>query len=137
MDSVPIDRALADVNYTRLAPIENEWQTFYPLGAIFETVHMEAPPPQKFQGGPLTSVRVSKETTTGPLRRLQVMLLHPQHGGVLTGGGRGGRGGRTGCICLSAGLTTASNSLPVPWTSDLDQVLLAGFTDAESLAHPA
>ena len=82
VDSVPIQRALTDVKYTRLAPIENEWQTFYPLGAIFETVHMEAPPPQKPKAGPLTTVRVTKDTTHGPIRRLQVMLLHPQLKGL-------------------------------------------------------
>lgn len=110
VDSVPIDRALTDVNYTRLAPIENEWQTFYPLGAIFETVHMEAPPPQKPQGGPLTTVRVTKETTTGPVRRLQVMLLlHSQWG-------HGWGQGVAGCKCLSLVLWTSSNFLSVVGT---------------------
>ena len=105
VDSVPIDRALTDVNYTRLAPIENEWQTFYPLGAIFETVHMEAPPPKTPQGGPLTTVRITKETTTGPVRRLQVAV-------ALSTQERWGGGGmqgvyvcqmhcqHQGCLCL-------------------------------------
>ncbi|KAL3147360.1 hypothetical protein ABBQ32_002841 [Trebouxia sp. C0010 RCD-2024] len=84
VDGVPIERALSDVNYTRLDPIENDWQTFYPLGAIFETVHMEGPPPQKPGRGPLTTVRVIKETTSGSLRRLQVEMKLPAAGwGVL------------------------------------------------------
>lgn len=95
MDSVPIERALTDVNYTRLGPIDNEWQTFYPLGAIFETVHMKAPPPQKPQAGPLTTVRVTKDTTSGPVRRLQVMLLLLSMGCRRRGRRpRGGEGGR-------------------------------------------
>ena len=55
-------------------------QTFYPLGAIFETVHLEGPPPQKPNRGPLTTVKVIKETAKGPLRRLQVDLLSTPKG---------------------------------------------------------
>ena len=120
VDSVPIDRALTDVNYTRLGPIENEWQTFYPLGAIFETVHMEAPPPQKPQGGSLTTVRVTKRTTTGPVRRLQVMLLlHSQGGG---GGGKGGGAGGRACTSVRCFVDT-SNCLPEMRIWDREQIV--------------
>jgi len=49
-------------------------QTFFPLGAILQTVQFEAPPPQVPHKGPLTTVKVTKETTRGSVRHLEVML---------------------------------------------------------------
>lgn len=57
-------------------------QTFYPLGAIFETVHLEAPKPSELTG-PLTSVKVTKETTVGSVRRIQVRLAIQQRTNVI------------------------------------------------------
>ncbi|KAA6416728.1 MAG: hypothetical protein FRX49_13308 [Trebouxia sp. A1-2] len=80
VDSVPIDTALRSINLTSLPPMDNAWQTFFPLGAILQTVHFEAPLPQVPHKGPLTTVKVTKETTHGSVRRLEVEMQLPAAG---------------------------------------------------------
>ncbi|KAL0050880.1 hypothetical protein WJX82_009317 [Trebouxia sp. C0006] len=80
VDSVPIDRALKNINLTSLPPMDNPWQTFFPLGAILQTVQFEAPPPQVPHKGPLTTVKVTKETTRGSVRHLEVEMQLPAAG---------------------------------------------------------
>ena len=50
-------------------------QTFFPLGAILQTVHFEAPPPKVPHKGPLTTVRVTKENIQGTVRHIEVCFL--------------------------------------------------------------
>ncbi|DBB01398.1 TPA: hypothetical protein ACH3X1_000064 [Trebouxia sp. C0004] len=95
VDSVPIDRALRNINLTSLpqwtTPGSNTpavsmafvlafMQTFFPLGAILQTVHFEAPPPQVPHKGPLTTVKVIKETNRGSVRHLEVEMQLPAAG---------------------------------------------------------
>lgn len=50
-------------------------QTFFPLGAILQTVHFEAPPPVVPHKGPLTTVRVTKENIQGTVRHIEVCFM--------------------------------------------------------------